>query len=112
MPITYLSPMTSTTTASTVAVKRVAHLPILEDHDERVRKTTSHSIGVLRDCETGAAQIGAGPEGKGNHRQGPTPAITLPGGDKSVMNCTTNLRTGARTRAGNPAHPRTGTNRP
>jgi hypothetical protein len=43
-------------------VKRVAHLPVLEDHDERerVRTTTTHSTGVLRDCGTSAAQIGAG----------------------------------------------------
>jgi hypothetical protein len=94
--LTNLSPMTSTT-APTAAVNRVAHLPVLEDHDERERTTTTYSTGVLR---ASAAQIGAGPEGKGNHRQIPAPAITLPGGDESVMNWATNLRTGARTRAG------------
>jgi hypothetical protein len=29
--------------------------------------------------------VGAGPEGKGNYRQGPAPATTLPGGDESTM---------------------------
>jgi hypothetical protein len=47
--LTNLSPMTSTT-APTVAVNRVAHLPVLEDHDERerVRTTTTYSTDVLR----------------------------------------------------------------
>ena len=47
MRLTNLSPMTSTT-APTVAVNRVAHLPVLEDHDERERTTTTYSTGVLR----------------------------------------------------------------
>ena len=33
-----------------------------------------------------AVGLGAGPEGKGNYRQGPAPATTLPGGDESTMN--------------------------
>jgi hypothetical protein len=33
-----------------------------------------------------AVGVGAGPEGKGNYRQGPAPATTLPGGDESTMN--------------------------
>jgi hypothetical protein len=41
-------------------VKRVAHLPVLEDHDERVRTTTTHSTGVLRDFGTSADRGGAG----------------------------------------------------
>ena len=39
-----------------------------------------------RRVKLAAVGVGAGPEGKGNYRQGPAPAITLPGGDESAMN--------------------------
>jgi pimeloyl-ACP methyl ester carboxylesterase len=37
-------------------------------------------------AELAAVGVGAGPEGKGNYRQGPAPVTTLPGGDESTMN--------------------------